>query len=61
LVIRAVSSYEYEHKVEATTDVTGIFTSRDISDSDAEEGRYTFSEIKIASTSQLLNCMETDE
>jgi len=47
--------------VEATTDVTGIFTSRDISDSDAEEGRYTFSEIKIASTSQLLNCMETDE
>jgi hypothetical protein len=57
----AVSSYEWEHKVAATTDVIGTFASRGISDSDVEEGSHIFSAIKIANTSQLLNCMETDE
>ena len=45
----------------ATTYVIGIFASRSISDSDIEEGSDMFSAIKIASTSQLLNCMETEE
>lgn len=61
LAIRAVSSYEWEHKVAAKTDVTGTFASRGIADSDFEEGSHTFSEITITITSQLLNCMETEE
>jgi len=56
LAIRAASSYEWEHKVAATTDVTGTFASRGIS-----EGSHTFSETKITGSSQLPNCMETDE
>ena len=40
----------------ATTDVTGTFASRGIS-----EGSHTFSETKITGSSQLPNCMETDE
>jgi hypothetical protein len=43
------------------TDVTGNFASRGNLDSDVEEGSRMSSEVKIASTSQSLNFMETDQ
>jgi hypothetical protein len=61
VAIRAVSSYEWKHKVAATTDVTGTFVSHGVSDSDVQEGIHIFSKIKVTSLSQLLKLMIADE